>query len=172
MKNIGDLELIQLCLNNDRKAQKELYYRYYTHMMYVIKKYIQDPHKQEEVLNDGFMKIFQNLSKYTGTGSFEGWMLVAMKNVACSYLKNNKQHINNKSIIFVEKEGSTAPVNMLNYKDIIKLISKLPKATQKVVNLFNNGFTHLEIAADLGISIGTSKWHVNSAKQTLTLLIS
>ncbi len=179
--------VIKGCIANDRRCQELLYKTYYTSMMALVKRYIDCPHIAEEVLNDGYFRIFKCLIQYTYSGSFEGWMRRIMFHAVADTVKNDKRITTAKKRQqgkFIEKSldirydktdgyeifSAQIPVEdnkYLEQKDMLKLIDTLPNVTCKIFKLYLDGFKHGDIAQIMEISEGTSKWHVNQARNYL-----
>lgn len=166
--------LIRLCVANDRSAQAELYKQYYGKMMGICKRYFQNRDDAMEVLNCGFLKVFQNLKHYEQKGPFEAWIYRIIYNTIIDFLRSKKKTVFS-SISDAEEFVSTAPdlpLQKLYTDDLLNLLYLLPDATRTVFNMFAiDGYKHEEIAEMLGISEGTSKWHVNQARKQLKELI-
>jgi RNA polymerase sigma-70 factor (ECF subfamily) len=166
-----DEELIDGCLKHDPRMQEKLYAKYYGKMLSVCFRYSRNKEDALELLNNGFLKVFLNVKSFQGKGSFEGWIRKIMLN---TILEEHRKNISYKENIYFpdeEKDDVTIDAGILNNlytEDIIKMISTLPAASRMVFNLFvMEGFSHKEISARLNISEGTSKWHVNFAKEKL-----
>jgi RNA polymerase sigma-70 factor (ECF subfamily) len=128
----------------------------------------------EQLLNDGFLKIFTQIEKYSSIGSFEGWMKKIMVNTCLDYLRSTylkeemTMHVNaiqpEETNLAVTNEG----LESIEFKELVNIIQQLPTMTRTVFNLFVfDGFNHKEISAQLDISEGTSHWHVHQARNTL-----
>jgi RNA polymerase sigma factor (sigma-70 family) len=166
-------QLIESCIKQDRRAEYELYKLSYSYLMGICLRYSKDRDMASEMLNMGYLKILTNLSSYRSEVPFQAWMRRVMINTLIDeYRKNRKQREN---MLYVEEYFDNSDfsdvndaVSRLNYASILEHIEQLPEATRKVFNLFAiDGFTHREIGELLGISEGTSKWHLNAARQKL-----
>ncbi|MBK9213807.1 MAG: sigma-70 family RNA polymerase sigma factor [Saprospiraceae bacterium] len=159
-------ELILGCKNRDEKAYLVLYNRYSRTMMGICRRYMKVDMIAEEVLSNGFIKIFKNIDKYEAIGSFEGWMKKIMVRESLSYLrsKNNLQFATDDSIplenqVFVHIQSD------VDCEYLLKLIDDLPEGYKTVFNLYAiDGYTHQEIAAMLGIQETTSKTQLHRAR--------
>lgn len=167
-----DEELIKGCLKNKRLSQEMLYRKYFNSMMRMCLRYTQDKSVALEILNTGFLRVFKKLDKYSYNGSLEGWI---RRLIFHSLSDHFKKHNNQVHFLDLEERDGPAPGNALNQlylEDILKLVSFLPDATKEVFYLYAiEGYTHVEIAKQLGISTGTSKWHLSNARQRLKKLI-
>ncbi len=162
--------LIEGCKKNDRKAQELLYNKFYVAMASLCARYISNNQDAMQVLNDGFLKVFKNIKSYnSGIASFYTWVRKIIINTAISFLR--KSPIAYTSDFSEMKEETAIQNNIIekmNADELLSLIRKLPAATQVVFNLYTvDGFNHREIGEMLGISEGTSKWHLSEARKKL-----
>ena len=156
---MDDYTLVSECVKCNPRAQKALFERFAPKMLTVCLRYSKDQEQAEDILQDGFMKVFGNLTKFKGSGSFEGWMRRIFVNTAIEHYrkKNNTYEIQEAHEEGVTNKDLTA-LDKLAADDIVKLISELPNGYRTVFNLFAiEGFSHKEIAGMLKISEGTSK---------------
>lgn len=169
--------LIKDCIRRDRRAEYELYKTLYRYLMSICYRYTHQKELAEEMLNIGYLKILNNLEKYDSDLPFKAWVRRIMVNTLIDEYRKNK---NLKSkISYVEEYYDTeeysdtnSALKKLNAKEILAMIEKLPKASAQVFNLFAiDGYSHKEIAEMLEISEGTSKWHLNYARQKLKEMI-
>ena len=168
-------KLIESCNNNERKAQKALYELSYSYLMKVSFRYATSEDEAIEYLNIGFCKILQGLKQKPEGAPYKFWCRKIMINSIIDEFRKSKRY--KESIILKEEsdfEGLSLEkvvneaVSNLNVDDIYKLIKQLPHVTQKVFNLFViDGYSHKEIGELLGMSNGTSKWHLSTAKKEL-----
>lgn len=169
--------LIALCIKHDRKAEYELYKESYSYLMSICMRYSRDKDTASELLNVGYLKILKNLTTYKPEISFKAWIRRIMINTLIDEYRKNKRE--RERITYVDEyfdSSDYSEVNealaKLNCKQILDEINKLPEATKKVFNLFViDGYSHKEIGEMLNISEGTSKWHLNSARQKLKEVI-
>lgn len=167
-------ELIQMCINDDRKALFELYKHCYSFLMRVCVRYAKNKDDAAEYLNTGFLKIIDNLEKYSDDKPFEAWAKRVMINHILDIFRSQKRYNDTfKTYDKVEEaEGKGMVMNTAEVKytseDILMLINQLPHMTREVFNLYVvDGYNHKEIGQLLGISEGTSKWHLSNARQKL-----
>jgi len=167
--NISEADLIQGCLKGDSKIQKELYNRFAPKMYAVCLRYANNAENAQDLLQEGFIKIFRNLNRFRGEGSFEGWIRRIFVNTSIEYYrkKTNVFSITERENLMVEDGGLNA-LDKLAEKDIIKLVQELSPGYRTVFNLYTiEGFSHKEIGIMLNISEGTSKSQLARAKGIL-----
>jgi RNA polymerase sigma-70 factor (ECF subfamily) len=166
-------QLIALCIKHDRKAEYELYKLSYSYLMSICMRYSKDKDTASEILNMGYLKILKNLETYKPEIPFKSWVRRVMVNTLIDEYRKNKKEREN--VVYVEEyfdNSNFSDVNealgRINCSEIYKHINRLPEATKKVFNLFViDGYSHKEIGDMLDISEGTSKWHLNAARQKL-----
>jgi RNA polymerase sigma-70 factor (ECF subfamily) len=159
--------LIRSAIKQNRKAQHSLFEMYAPKMLSVCRYYISDVHNAEEVMLDGFFKVFTNLHKFQFNGSFEGWIRKTMVRQAVDFLRSQKD------IVFIEEVNHT-PEKQGNHMDLFQddylqnLIDQLPEGYKMVFVLYAiEGYKHNEIAEMLNISEGTSKSQLSRARRML-----
>ena len=161
-------ELIQGCIRNERSAQEKMYKLFYPRMMALVRRYIDQEMQAEEVLNNGFLRAFQKVEQYTFQGSFEGWLRKIVFHAVSDYVKQNIKY--NEKVVLVEKDQYVHKdhADKLYYNELLELVQTLPGATRAVFNMYvMEGFSHKEIGKNLGISEGTSKWHLTEGRRIL-----
>jgi len=171
-------ELIARSMNDDRKAHYELYRVCYGVLMSVCMRYGKSQEEGAELLNIGFLKIVKNLHQYKSHVPFEAWIRRIMINTIISeYHKENrhKKHVDSNVQDF-ERLDTGSDLNLgesnLDIEVIMKALNLLPDTSRKVINMFVfDGLSHDEISTELGISQGTSKWHLHEARKRLRLLL-
>lgn len=128
----------------------------------------------DDMLQNGFIRVFEKLSTFQGTGSLEGWVRKIMVNESLTYLRKNKAMQMNVDINDAKYSipGHSHVGESLNEKDLLKMIQQLPAGFRTVFNLYAiEGYSHKEIAGQLGISEGTSKSQYSRAKTHLQNII-
>lgn len=166
-----DIEILILqCKNNDRKAQRDLYGFLYEKIFPLIRKYTNNNEHDvaEEIFNNGMLRVYKGLDSYTGSGSFEGWAYRVIKNSMLDHIRANTKYKNN--LVFIEKDlvVSKNIIEKISYKELLGLVQELPSNARTVFNLFAiDGHCHKEIGEYLGITEGTSKWHLHQARKML-----
>jgi RNA polymerase sigma-70 factor (ECF subfamily) len=166
-----DFEIIQGCIKNESKACSELYKKYYNTLLLTGLKYSKNRQDAEDVVQDGLIKIFKNIDKYSGSGSFEGWMKVVVKNVALkkyTTLRSKNEIYEDISMLTDLRKTDESPYSNVCYKEIRKKIEKLPEGYKKVFKLYAiDGFSHDEIGEILEIKAGTSRSQFIKARRYL-----
>ena len=163
----NETKLIKKAIQNNREAQHVLYELHAPKMLSVCRYYIKDLQKSEEVMLNGFLKVFTNLKSFRHEGSFEGWIRRIMIREAISYLRQKKQ------IQFVDEEYSYVEIQsetsiQYDATQLQELIDNLPEGYKIVFNMFAiEGYKHAEIAKLLNISEGTSKSQLFKARKLL-----
>lgn len=166
---ITESDLIQGCINGERRMQEELYRRFAPKMYAVCLRYAGKSDEAEDILQEGFIKIFKKLASFRGEGSFEGWIRRVFVNTAIEHFrrKNYLQPVTEKEESTIEGKYLSVLDNLAE-KDIMNLIQELSPGYRTVFNMYVvEGYTHKEIGDMLGISEGTSKSQLSRAKVIL-----
>ncbi|WP_028664242.1 RNA polymerase sigma factor [Runella zeae] len=169
----SEAQLVRALQKGDTKAQRHLYEKYSARLLAVCVRYINDKMEAEDVMIEGFMRIFEKIDQFKSEGSFEGWMRRLMTNEALMYLRT-KRHIE-IDIDAPEAQQLTnydwADAN-LEADDLMAIIGKLPTGYRTVFNLYAiEGFSHAEIAEQLGITESTSKSQLHRARALLQEMV-
>ncbi|WP_273567875.1 RNA polymerase sigma factor [Maribacter halichondriae] len=164
----NEKQLIKKSIKGDREAQRRLYETHAPKMLGVCRQYIKDIHFAENVMINGFVKVFQHLHTFKFEGSFEGWIRRIMIRESISYLRK-RQFVVYDDDIFEQKEANSISIsNDLDAEYIQILIDKLPEGYKLVFVLFAvEGYRHQEIADMLQISESTSKSQLFKARKML-----
>ena len=131
-------------------------------------RYTKDSDTARLIVNDGFLRIFKNIGKYSGTGSLKAWIKRIVFNSMSDYYRKESRYL--KMMLFEEKEKiiKEDQNDQLYYDDIIRLVDELSLTTKNVFTLYAiDGYGHKEIGNMLGISEGNSKWHLHKARKIL-----
>lgn len=157
------------CKAGKRKMQEALYQQTASKMLVVCMRYAKDRMEAEDVLQMGFIKIFQKIGEYRGDGSFEGWMRRVMVNTAIESYRKNLRTLNIVPIEDAyEQPGVGFDFSRLGMQDLLKVIQKLSDGYRMVFNMYIiEGYSHKEIAETLGISEGASKSQLSRARAIL-----
>lgn len=173
-------EIISGCIRKDRRSQEELFRLFYGKMLGVCMRYARDRDTAEEMLQEGFIKVFDKLEGFDYKGSFEGWMRRIVANTAIDQLRKAK-----KDPILTDNDedfklGGENPIVEREEVEALEIraemameaIQKLSPAYRTVFNLYiMEEYTHKEIAEILGISEGTSKSNLAKAKMNLQKIL-
>ncbi|MCG8385826.1 MAG: sigma-70 family RNA polymerase sigma factor [Cytophagales bacterium] len=165
----GEDILLKKCRKQDSQAQKELYNTYASTMLGVCCRYIKDFDQAEDVMIGGFVKVFDRIGQFKGEGSFEGWIRRIMVNEALTYIRKNKKMYLEVDIEAADREPNYRTLDSeLEANDLLKLVQQLPTGYRTVFNLYAiEGYSHKEIAEQLGISENTSKSQLSRARVLL-----
>jgi RNA polymerase sigma-70 factor (ECF subfamily) len=163
--------LISGCQKNDRKAQHELYKRYFGLMTSISMRYLGNREDAMEVVNTGFFKIFTKIEDFQGKGSFEGWMKRVIVNTALDFLKLQKDRemdIEGIDLYHSDVYVENTALEEIDNEAIMRFLQMVPKMSRSVFNLYvMEGMKHKEISETLGISEGTCHWHLQNARKIL-----
>lgn len=167
--------LILACIKEDRVAQEKLYKNYYQALITICLRYTHNEQDAVHILNQSFLKIFQHIHTYNPElASLYTWMQTIVVRTALDWLRANQKWNNNEMNFDDDNDISVSPsiYGKLNGNDILKIIQQLPPTTQTVFNMYVfEGFTHAEIAKQLNIREGTSKWHVSDARNKIKQIL-
>lgn len=174
MPAYSEQEIIAGCRNKDRSIQEHLYKTSYSMFLKVCARYAKNMQDAEQLLNDGFLKIFTQVEFFKNAGSFAGWMKRIMVNTCLDYLRGTSlkeemaMHVNSIPIENSNLAVTNDAIESIEFRELVKIIQSLPAMTRTVFNLFVfDGYNHKEIAEQLTISEGTSHWHVHQARNIL-----
>jgi len=162
-------DLLEGCKAGNRKMQELLYKQTSSKMLAVCMRYAKDRMEAEDVLQIGYIKVFQKVKEYRGDGSFEGWIRRIMVNAAIeSYRKN----LRSMSVVPIEDaydQPSTGfDFSRLGMQDLMSVVQKLADGYRLVFNMYAiEGYSHKEISETLGISEGASKSQLSRARAIL-----
>ncbi|MDZ4716292.1 MAG: sigma-70 family RNA polymerase sigma factor [Cytophagales bacterium] len=164
-----ETELIEGCRRNDPSAQKALYDQLAPKMMAVCLRYVKDRMEAEDVLVTSFLKVFDRIVQFKATGSFEGWIRKIVVNESLTFLRKHKNMYLETDLEAAEKEIEIqAASHALEADDLLKLVAELPTGYRIVFNLYAvEGYSHKEIAEQIGITEGTSKSQLSRARSLL-----
>lgn len=169
-------KVIEGCANGDRKCQQIIYQKLYEKMYSICIRYSKDKDDALDILQDGFIKVFTNIKLFGSLGSFEGWVRKIIVNTAIDFYRKKKQSVVYSNTTYVEtnaedlteEDENDAEYSNITSEEIMEAVQKLPPAYRTVFNMFvMDGFSHKEIAEQLGIAEGTSKSNLAKAKINL-----
>lgn len=164
-----ETQLIAALKRGESRAHKVLYERFSGKMLAVCTRYCANKDDAEEVMLDGFMRVFEKIQQFREDGSFEGWIRRVMVTESLMFLRKNKQWRQEIPIEEMQVEPDYAWADTsLNENDLLRVINQLPDGYRTVFNLYAiEGYNHAEIADMLGISEGTSKSQLSRARLLL-----
>lgn len=165
--------IIKACLERNQNAQSLLYKQFFGYSKSVCLRYSSNQEEAKEILNEGFLKVFNNLDKYLPELSFKAWLRTIMVNTAINYYRDNKKY--NQEISF---DGIEDPIydediiNKISADEILVLVQKLPPSYRTVfVMHVVDGYSHREIGEILEINEGTSRSNFMKARIKLQNLV-
>lgn len=167
---INDDGLLKGCLRKERKYQELLYRKYAKKMYAICQAYVRDKSVAQDILQDGFVKVFMKIHTFNPKNSLEGWIRRVMTNTAIDYFRKGKKI---DSFIELEEqhmeETSDDSINkLIDAEEILYYLDRLPEGARVIFNLYAiEGYTHKEIAEQLQISEGTSKSQFSRARTLL-----
>jgi RNA polymerase sigma-70 factor (ECF subfamily) len=167
---ISEQKLIKEVKRGKPKYQKLLFEIYAPKMLGVCSRYFQTMEEAEDALQDGFVKVFSNINSFRGNGSFEGWIRRIMVNTSLNLHRKNLKHYYHIDIADTETRISDIRLNFdqLEVQDLLNMIQELPNGYRLVFNLYEiEGYSHKEIADELGVSVNTSKSQLLKARRRL-----
>ncbi|MGZ5247198.1 MAG: RNA polymerase sigma factor [Flavitalea sp.] len=163
-------QLLEGCLANNRRAQEGLYRQFYGFAMSIALRYSRDEHDAADILSNAFVKVFKSIRSYdSAKGSLHAWIKRIVVNEGLDHIKSRQRFSENVEVETVEEpEVNNGALERMGAEEIMELIQKLPPATHAVFVLYVvEGYNHREIGERLGISEGTSKWHLSEARKSL-----
>lgn len=168
---MDDRQLVKSCLKGKPEAQKELYNRFAEQMLGVCYRYTKSVADAEDVLQDGFVKVYLHLSSYKYEGELGAWIRRIMVTTALNFLKKHSRY---RTDLSFDKHDNLHPLVeneaeiKMTARELADLIRQLPTGYQTIFNLYAvEGFSHVEIGAMLGITDGTSRSQYARARQLL-----
>lgn len=166
-------QIISECIAGDQKALAKLYHQFAPKMYGVCLRYAKDSNEAEDNLQDGFIKVFNNLKNFRSDGSFEGWIRRIMINVSLEKLrKQTKMYPVEDVSVYDSVNFSDDIIAKISADDLMKIIQKLPPRYRMVFNLYVfEGMSHQEIAQEMQITEGTSKSNLSRARDILKLKV-
>ncbi|HLG36224.1 MAG TPA: sigma-70 family RNA polymerase sigma factor [Bacteroidia bacterium] len=171
---MADDEIIRSCISGDARAQKFLFDTYSRRMMGLCMRYASGREEAEDMLQEGWIKVFRNLHQFRFEGSAEGWIKKVMINTCLELLRRNKKMSNHLGVEAAEQIAVSEfnSNDTLSAKDLMNMIHKLPSGYRTVFNLYAiEGYTHKEIGEKLGINENTSKSQYSRARAHLQKML-
>ena len=162
--------ILKGCLNNEPAAQQELYQRYSPKMLAVCYRFAKNREDAEDMLQEGFIRVFSQIHQFRAQGAFEGWVRRIIVHTCINVLKKNKKFNESVDIIYatnIQVREESVP-SIIQAKQIVECIRMLPVGYRTVLNLFAlEGYNHKEIADMLDIEESTSRSQYTRAKAML-----
>lgn len=165
-----DEQLIDGCKARNPLAQRNLYDKYSRRMMAVCMRYADSREEAQDILQDGFVKVFEKIGTFQGQGSFDGWVRRIFVNTALDNIRKNRE---NRLLADIDDVGysldsGTSVDGDINAEELMNILQKIPAGYRVVFNMFAiEGYSHKEIADQLGVSESTSKTQFLRAKAFL-----
>ncbi len=165
--------IIDACLSRNRLAEKRLIKMYYGFVKSITLRYASNNMESEEIVNDTFLKIFNNLAKYDYSRAFQAWLRTIAVNTAIDYYRKYQKYVHQTDIDDVEVTDLSVDIlSKISAEEILSLVQKIPPSYRTVFTLYVvEGYNHREIADMLGIKEGTSKSNLQDARKKLQHLI-
>ena len=173
-------ELIDGCKSGDRKSQQQIYKLFYGKMYGVCLRYTKNEDQAKDILQDGFIKVFNSIEKYNFQGSFEGWVRRIVVNTAIDFFRKSKtdfvllgdeQAMEDFSEVVDDEEDEEGEYEF-KASQVIEAMNELSPAYRTIFNLYLfENLTHKEIAEKLDISVGTSKSNFAKAKKNIKKIL-
>jgi RNA polymerase sigma-70 factor (ECF subfamily) len=171
---MDEKQLIKGCVEGDRKMQKILYEKYSRKMMGVCLRYVKDPEDARDLMQEGFIKLFTNISAYAGSGSFEGWIRKIFVNCALERLRHRdilKDACDIEDSHYAEIPDDTF-ISEISSDELMTYVKSLPNGFRTVFNMFAvEGYSHKEIGEKLHITESTSRSQYARARKLLQKMI-
>lgn len=167
---LDQVQLLKDCLKGKKEAQAKLYKHFAPLMMAVCYRYTKTKFEAEDVLQEGFVKVFKNLDQFKGDGELGAWIRRIMVNTALNYLRTNKKYQQDADVDMIPEKASNdeSPLAALQAKQLAAIIQRLPVGYQTIFNLHAiEGYSHVEIGDMLNISKGTSRSQYLRARNML-----
>lgn len=171
---MSDEQIVNGCRAGKAFYQRQLYEKFQAKMLGVCIRYVNNKDEAQDILQDGFIQIFNKIDTFRGNGSLEGWIRKIMVNTALQHLRKNKSMNHQESLDGLEEkiESQTFTIESIEAKDILKFIRELPEGYRTVFNMYAiEGYSHKEIAEQLNISVNTSFSQFSRAKSLLQKLM-
>jgi len=161
--------LIEGCKKNERKAQEALYRHFYPFAAAIALRYVKSNDDMADVVSLAFIKLFKAITTFdTKRGTFHAWFKTIVIHEALDHLKAQSKFDNKEMADAEEISVDNTALDRMSTGEIMNMIQKLPPATHAVFVLYvMEGYNHREIAQQLNISEGTSKWHLSEARRSL-----
>lgn len=167
---------IRGCKENDQSCQRKIYEMLYGKMMVVCMRYANDNQEACDILQDGFLKVFEKIRLYNDEGAFEGWVRRIIVNTAIDAIRKRKKEVlSENDSVFDDKVEDDEDLELyggLDVHDVVDAMQELSPVYRAVFNMYvMDGLTHQEIADELNITVGTSKSNLSKARQNIKTIL-
>lgn len=163
--------IIEGCKSGNRQSQEKLYRSFFGVMMSLCLRYTRSEDDAMEVLNTGFFKVYKNISRFDpGKATLYTWIRTIMINTCLDFIRERQRSTTTSMELDQAIDVQIPPeiISKMKSTEILQLVRELPPSTSAVFNLYvMEGYNHREIGKLLGISEGTSKWHLSEARKSL-----
>jgi RNA polymerase sigma-70 factor (ECF subfamily) len=167
--------IVKACISGDRQAQRQLYEQMKDKMFVLALRYADNRQDAEDILQEGFVKVFRDLHQYKGLGSLEGWIRKVILNVALKHIKQKRRDFIIEPMGEKDYKDEIETESFFSddlIKNVLAMMQQMPAGFRTVLNLYIlEGYSHQQIAEELNISVGTSKSQFSRAKQHLRALL-
>ncbi len=166
--------IIEGCHKGNRASQHALYKLYYAYAMSICIRYVKNESEAISIVNDGFLKVFKYIKKYDREKPFKPWFRRILVNTAITHIKRQKKYKMEVELNEANEMASQEDIlSRIGYKELIGMVQSLSMAYRTVFNMYViDGFKHKEIAAELGITVATSKSNLTRARAKLKELVT
>lgn len=167
---MDEQSLIERCLKGDAIAQRTLFEKFAPKMLAVCIRYMKAQDEAEDVLQEGFIKVFTKLKDYNSSGSIEGWIRRIVVNTALDQIRKNQKFMKDTPLdeVTFKLDNNHSIIEDLNVQSLMKLVQEMPTGYRTIFNLYAiEGYSHKEIGELLGISENTSKSQYSRARTYL-----
>lgn len=174
-------DIIEGCIRGERASQKALFEEFYGSMLGICMRYTKDKDRAQEVVQEGFIKVFDKLAEFDFTGSFSGWMRRIMVNTSIDAIRKRQRSavltdedfILEAGSFYEQEDDNDEYLTKLKAKEALEAVQRLSPAYQTVFNLYViENYSHAEIAQILGITEGSSKSNLAKAKMNLRKMLT
>ncbi|HQU58287.1 MAG: RNA polymerase sigma factor [Phaeodactylibacter sp.] len=174
-RNTGPLSLhgiIDACIRGERQAQHQLYQQFFNSLFAICLRYASDHDEARSLVNQAFLKAFQALEQCKDVQAFPAWINRIAVNTCLDHIRKLKSKQTMALEDAPEPAIPSSALDKLEAEDLLKLVQQLPPLNRAVFSLYVvEGYKHEEIAQELGMSVGTSRWHLSTAKKALKNLL-
>jgi RNA polymerase sigma-70 factor (ECF subfamily) len=169
----NEIDLIKACVRQEKWAQKEIYETFYATMLPICMRYAIHSDDARDILHEGFIKVFRNISKYKAGTNLKSWIKRIMVNTAIDiYRKNQKRRTENLENVYHVSNNDVEVHSQINAKEILKALNSLTPSYRMVFNLYViEGYSHKEIGKILSITESTSRSNLVKARNKLKLIL-